>query len=161
PRSASVCVVDFGRGVLRRSTLADGDAPKAYDAIWALALSPKQRVPLLQDRLRLGSVDSQCLKGGTSMTRRIHMLNSLLVLALIGNLSSGQPEQPSPDPVPKLIGQLNSKDFQTRQEASDKLEKLGPPVLPALRKALKADVALEAKRRLEQVIGRIEAGLLQ
>lgn len=100
-----------------------------------------------------------CLKGGTFMTCRI--LYSLLVLALICNLSSGQPEQPSADAVAKLIGQLNSKDFQTRLEASDKLEKLGAPVLPALRKAVKTDLVLEAKRRIEQVIGRIEAGQLQ
>jgi hypothetical protein len=146
---------------LRRSTLAHGDAPKAHDAIRALALSPKQSVPLLRDRLRPGSADSQCLKGGTSMTSRIHILCSLPVLALICNLSSGQPEQPAPDAVAKLIGQLSSKDFQTRQGASAKLEKLGAPVLPALRKALKTDVELEARRRIEQVIGRIEAGLLQ
>jgi len=95
------------------------------------------------------------------MTSRIHILNSLLVLALICNLSRGEPEQPSPDAVAKLIGQLSSNVFQTRQEASDQLEKLGAPVLPALRKALKTDLELEAQRRLEQVIGRIEAGLLE
>jgi hypothetical protein len=95
------------------------------------------------------------------MTCRIRILNSLLVLTLICNLSSGQPEQPSPDAVAKIIGQLSSEDFQTRQEASAKLEKFGSPVLPALRKALKTDVELEVKRRLEQVIGRIEAGLVQ
>jgi hypothetical protein len=95
------------------------------------------------------------------MTSRRHLLNSLLVLALMCNLSSGQPGQPSPDAVAKLIGQLNSVDFPTRQQASDKLEKLGAPVLPALRKALKTDVALEATRRIEHVIGRIEAGLLR
>jgi hypothetical protein len=95
------------------------------------------------------------------MTSRIPILNSLLVLALIGNRSSGQPEQPSPDAVAKLIGQLNSETFRTRQQASDKLEKLGAPVLPALRKALKTDLELEARRRIEQVIDRIEAGILQ
>jgi hypothetical protein len=77
------------------------------------------------------------------------------------NLGGGQPERPAPDEVAKLIGRLDSEDFRTRQEASVKLEKLGAAVLPALRKARKTDVELEAKRRIEQVIGRIEAGLLQ
>ncbi len=95
------------------------------------------------------------------MTSRIHILNSLLILALNCNFSRGQPEQPSPVAVAKLIGQLNSEDFQTRQKATDKLEKFGVPVLPALRKALKTDVELEARRRIEQVIGRIEAELVQ
>jgi TolB protein len=77
------------------------------------------------------------------------------------NLGGGQPEQPAPDEVAKLIGRLDSEDFRTRQEASVQLEKLGAAVLPALRKARKTDVELEAKRRIEQVIGQIEAGLTQ
>jgi hypothetical protein len=95
------------------------------------------------------------------MTSRIHMLTSLLVLALICNLGGAQPVQPPPEAVAKLIRQLSSEDFQTRQAASDKLEKLGPPVLPTLRKALKTEVELETRRRIERVIGRIEARLLQ
>lgn len=95
------------------------------------------------------------------MTSRIPILNSLLVLALSCNLSNAQTEQPALDAVAKLIGQLSSEDFRTREEASDKLAKLGAPVLPALRKALKTDVEPEARRRLEQAIDGIEAGLLQ
>jgi hypothetical protein len=95
------------------------------------------------------------------MANQIHIVNALLALALIGNCSSGQSEQPSADAVAKLIGQLNSAEFRTRQDATDKLEKLGTPVLPALRKALKAGAEPEARRRIEHVIGRIEAGLLQ
>jgi hypothetical protein len=95
------------------------------------------------------------------MTNQVHMVSSLLVLALICNCSSGQSEQPSADAVAKLIGQLNAADFRTREGATDKLEKLGAPVLPALRQALKAGAELEAKRRIEHLIGQIEAALLQ
>jgi hypothetical protein len=52
------------------------------------------------------------------MTSRIHILCSLLILAVVSNHCSGQPAQVSPEVVAKLSGQLSSEDFQTRQEAS-------------------------------------------
>src|SRR5438093_12039516 len=96
-------------------------------------------------------------------TNRSHIAISLVLLTLMGDAATGRTgpaEQPSPD-VPKLLAQLKSTDFRTRTEASDKLEKLGGPVLPALRKALTTQTEVEAKRRIEFVIDRIENALLQ
>src|SRR5262249_20800074 len=120
--------------------VADGNAPKGYDTIQALALCRNESATMLQDHLRPGSVDWQRPRGGISMTSPVHIFPSLLVLGVTCTLSSGQPEQAAQGEVPKLIGQLTAKDFRTRQKASDQLEKLGAPVLPALRKALKTDV---------------------
>ena len=87
---------------------------------------------------------------------------SLATLALIVRAVSGQPaQQPRPEAVAKLITQLSAADFRSRQQASDELEKLGGPVLPALRKAAPATTSLEAKRRIENVVSRIETALLK
>src|SRR5262245_7070898 len=89
---------------------------------------------------------------------------SLAALALLGTAAApGQtapPNQPPPEAVAKLITQLGAEDFRSRQDATDKLEKLGGPALPTLRKAAKATRELEVKRRLELVIARIEKALL-
>jgi hypothetical protein len=91
---------------------------------------------------------------------------SLATLALIGGAaaSAGQTvpaEQPRPETLAKLIAQLNAADFRSRQQASEELEKLGAPILPALRKAAPAATALETKRRIENVVNRIENALLK
>jgi hypothetical protein len=90
---------------------------------------------------------------------------SLAILALLGGAAGGSAqtvpaEQPSPETVAKLIAQLGAADFRSRQQASDRLEKLGGPVLPALRKAAAANTELEAARRIELVVKRIENNLL-
>jgi hypothetical protein len=69
--------------------------------------------------------------------------------------------QPSPELVAKLIGQLEATDASSRQQAGDKLEELGGPVLPALRQAMVAKTEAEVKRRLELVVTRIENNLLK
>jgi hypothetical protein len=74
---------------------------------------------------------------------------------------TGPSEQPSPEAVAKLIAQLGATEFRLRQQASDQLEKLGAPVLPALRKAAKANHELEIIRRIELLVSRIENALLK
>jgi hypothetical protein len=87
------------------------------------------------------------------------------ILAFLGSAAAGagqpDPAPPSPETVSKLVAQLGAADFRTRQQASDRLEKLGPPVLPALRKAASANNVLEVKRRIETVVARIENVLLK
>jgi hypothetical protein len=70
-------------------------------------------------------------------------------------------EEPSPEAVAKLIVRLGAAHYPTRQQASAELEKLGRPVLPALRKAAAANTELEVKRRLERVVIRIEAASVE
>jgi hypothetical protein len=90
----------------------------------------------------------------------------LAILAPSGNAAAafgqtGPAEQSSPEAVAKLIAQLGATEFRLRQQASDQLEKLGAPVLPALRKAAKANHELEIIRRIELVVSRIENALLK
>lgn len=84
-----------------------------------------------------------------------------VIFALTTIMPAVAADAPKPDAVAKLVAQLNSADFRVRQDASDRLIKLGGPALPVLRRALTGNAELEAKRRIEFVIGRIENGLLQ
>lgn len=96
---------------------------------------------------------------------------TLVSLSLIGGepgnggcLSGAAPAAdaaPEPDAVARWIDRLSSADFKTRQQATDQLEKMGPPILPSLRKAAKADSDLEFKRRVEQLIQRIQDNVYQ
>jgi len=72
-----------------------------------------------------------------------------------------QADPPDPESVAKLIAQLGAKDFRAREHATKALERLGASVLPALRKAAKGNLGLEAKRRIEQMITRIETAHLK
>jgi hypothetical protein len=90
---------------------------------------------------------------------RIHLRLGVAVLIVLAGVTTAAGQEP--EAVAKLIGQLCAADFRTRQDASNSLAKMGSPALPALRKALTSDVELEAKRRIEHVIARIENTILQ
>jgi WD40 repeat protein len=57
--------------------------------------------------------------------------------------------------IGRLIGNLGSADFATRQKASDTLEQLGDQARPQLVKFLKETTTLEHKRRAEWLIDRL------
>jgi hypothetical protein len=91
---------------------------------------------------------------------------SVAVLTVVcdaaGSLGQAVPTgEPAPQAVAKLIAQLRADHFRSRQQASAELEKLGDPVLPALRKAATANVELEVQRRIELVVSRIQAASVE
>jgi hypothetical protein len=53
--------------------------------------------------------------------------------------------------VARLIADLDSDDFATRQRATVDLEKLGEQALPAYRRSLESKPSLETRRRLEDL----------
>src|SRR5262249_24099683 len=65
--------------------------------------------------------------------------------------------RPSRDPeqVAKLLGELNDNAFATRENARRELEKLGNDAKPFLRAALKGNVALEMRRRIEALLDKL------
>jgi WD40 repeat protein len=100
--------------------LASRDGPKAVQALWDLADSPEQTVPLLRQRIK--------------------------------------PAQPlDPERVQQWIRDLDSDDFQARTVATRKLEAMVDVAEPALWKALEESPGLEARRRIEQVLHKLEA----
>jgi hypothetical protein len=56
------------------------------------------------------------------------------------------------DKVAKLVAQLDSDNFATRQKAQQSLTDLGPAAEGALRKALEGQIALEVRQRLQQIL---------
>jgi RNA polymerase sigma factor (sigma-70 family) len=67
-------------------------------------------------------------------------------------------ELPRVDPqrIPRLIADLDSASFKTRQDAEKKLEALGRLAVHALREALAGKVALESRRRINNVLDKRE-----
>jgi len=59
------------------------------------------------------------------------------------------------------IADLDSEAFKTREKAMRELEKLGDVALPALRKAQTEPTSLEARRRIERLLSRIDKALRQ
>jgi hypothetical protein len=65
-----------------------------------------------------------------------------------------------PKRVARMVRELGSDDFATREAAAEGLRSLGRLVAPALRAALKGKPELEAKRRLEELLAAAEKGAL-
>jgi hypothetical protein len=66
---------------------------------------------------------------------------------------------PRPDAkrIDRLIAELDSDDFQTRQQAMAELEKLGESAAAALRRVAANSPSLEVRRRAEQLLARLMA----
>ncbi len=63
---------------------------------------------------------------------------------------------PSAKQLARLIADLDSDDFDRRQHATAKLASLGELAGPALRKAQAAPPSLEAKRRVESLVAKLD-----
>src|SRR5262249_10212093 len=63
--------------------------------------------------------------------------------------------------IPGLLTDLDADDFIVREKAAVELQKLGEAAKPALQKALKGQLSIEAKRRIQQLLDRLEEYRLQ
>ncbi len=71
------------------------------------------------------------------------------------------PRAPAPTPevrgvFTRLLAELDSDDFATRQKAERRLDKLGPAAEPLARAAVEGRLPLEVRRRLERFISALE-----
>ncbi len=58
--------------------------------------------------------------------------------------------------IQRLIKDLDSDDFSTRQGASEALRALGPRTVPALEAELKRELSLDATRRIQRLLKQLE-----
>src|SRR5262249_3874456 len=61
------------------------------------------------------------------------------------------------DETARLLRDLDSGGFAARQRATDELEKLGPIVESALKKALDGSLSLESRRRAQRLLDRLDS----
>ncbi|MCI0456886.1 MAG: hypothetical protein L0Z62_07905, partial [Gemmataceae bacterium] len=59
--------------------------------------------------------------------------------------------------LPRLIAQLDARTFAAREAASDELEEIGEPILPALRRAQAGHGSAEVRRRAAQIVERLQS----
>jgi WD40 repeat protein len=64
--------------------------------------------------------------------------------------------KPDPEQLARLLAELNSDDFATREEATRGLERLGQTAESALRKALAGQPPSEARRRANDLLHKLE-----
>lgn len=62
-----------------------------------------------------------------------------------------------PAQLARLVRQLDDERFTARQEAANELARMGRAAGPALRRALDAKPSVEVRRRLQQLLGELEA----
>jgi hypothetical protein len=67
------------------------------------------------------------------------------------------PDQPlDPRRLAHLLADLDSREFNVREKASQELEKLAEVAEPALKNALEGRPSLEARRRIERVLEKLK-----
>jgi hypothetical protein len=64
-----------------------------------------------------------------------------------------------PQKLQRWISDLDSNSFAERETAQREIEDIGEPAIPALRKALKGQPSVETRRRLEDLLARLEPQL--
>jgi WD40 repeat protein len=103
----------------RWKDLASRDGKRALQAVWDLAASPEQAVPMLRQRIEPAQLAD---------AKRVE----------------------------RLIRDLDSEVFETRTKATEELEKIIDRAEPALRKKLAEKPSLEMRRRIEEVLVKLE-----
>jgi hypothetical protein len=73
-------------------------------------------------------------------------------------ITADQAAAASPDPIDRLIQQLGSDDFETREAASKELKGIGEPAVPPLHKATESHDS-EIRRRAQELVEAIERPL--
>lgn len=65
--------------------------------------------------------------------------------------------RPDPEQLKRLVARLESDDFADRQRAASELEKHGELAAPLLLQSRQGSLSLEAQRRIDSVLGKLDA----
>src|SRR5262249_23148266 len=97
----------------------------------------------------LNSTDGK--KGFQAMARLLAAPAEAVAL-LRKRVSPDHSQLPDDKQIDRMIADLDSADFATRNKATQDLEKAGKAIRPTLIKALESKPGLEKRRRLEQIV---------
>jgi formylglycine-generating enzyme required for sulfatase activity len=79
-------------------------------------------------------------------------ISGLSLGILLATLVNGDPPRPvTPEQIRDLITQLGDRSYERREQAAQELQKLGPPVLRAIREAHESTAEPEIARRAEEI----------
>jgi len=87
------------------------------------------------------------------------VLGSLLLAAVVGSLRGDEPKsEPAGEPqrIDRLIAELDSNQFETRDRATNELLELGAAAAPKLAAALEGSTSPELQRRGSKILKKIE-----
>jgi hypothetical protein len=97
------------------------------------------------------------------MRRTLFIHLAALLLLVHGNRIDARPDSKtqdvSPEALKKLIEQLGDDDFDKRQQASERLGRIGKPALKALEEAARDHVDPEVRSRAAELVRRIDREL--
>jgi hypothetical protein len=89
---------------------------------------------------------------------RSKVLSALLLLALTGFLAWCNAPKATPEEIDRLVEQLGDARFRVREQATQKLIKIGRPAVPALRKAMESQ-DVELKMRAQRILKTIQSSV--
>jgi RNA polymerase sigma factor (sigma-70 family) len=138
-------------------TLVSGSFDKTAQ-IWDVRRTTERRRRMTERSLTELEDDWKDLAGnapaGYAALGRLVCSGGRAVAFLAKQLQSTPP--PDTRRLKRLVTDLDHEQFNVRERAARELEKLGERAEPALRKALAGKPSLEARRRLERLLNRLE-----
>jgi RNA polymerase sigma factor (sigma-70 family) len=124
--------------------------------VWDLSALPRPARPTLT-RGRLGQLWQEL--AGADAAAAYRAVGALAAAEqAVPFLADKLRTKPPADPkqVARLVADLDSEQFAVRERASTDLERLGEVAEPALRQALRGNVSAEVRRRLGEVLDRLQ-----
>jgi RNA polymerase sigma factor (sigma-70 family) len=180
-RDGTILLWELASGKVR------GRFPGHQEWVWSLAFSPNGRLlasgsldhtalvwdvtgisqdgKVLTHISREEEIERLWTQLGSADGIRAHRAMWMMVAASLPSVSflaeRLRPEGPAEDArLKRLIDELDSNEFKIRTRASQELEELGELAETALRKALAGNLSLEARRRAENLLHKVEAQIL-
>jgi hypothetical protein len=94
----------------------------------------------------------------SSENRNMRGIIAAIGICAIGAAPIWAEEKPknAPEPIAKLVENLNSRDYKAREAASRALEARGTDSLPSLRAAMQETTSAEVRNRLQSIVQNLE-----
>jgi RNA polymerase sigma factor (sigma-70 family) len=127
--------------------------------LWSAPAAPRpgKPAPLTEDELTAAWEQLKEAGKGEETLKAVRQLAGAgeQTLALLRK-HYARPATAAPEAVARLVADLRHKKFAVRQKASDELLRLGPYAEPALRRALEGKPEEEVRRRVQDLLAKME-----